>query len=300
MVPSSLTPDAPDDASTLAAADVRAEGERRRRPIEAPGGDRAELTSCASRDRDARVDAREARSTLEACRGAGVQAFDGDDPIAFVLSENLHRRHLSESQRAMVAAKVANLAEGRPSETAAIGAVSQSTAASQLNVSRGSVQRARVVQTRGAPEVVEAVERGALAVSTAALERVRPHDGRNLVALEGASTPVIAASASSCTCASTTGAHRGAHREHELVIDPAPVRRRNVADHGDGKAAAALLEAGRPLVSLTGPGDPTRLDALHLDRRQYRSASSLRVQGAWSSPNESGGPQCRHPSINSR
>jgi hypothetical protein len=38
------------------------------------------------------------------------------------------RRHLNESQRAMVAAKLANLGEGRPSKTAPIGAVSQSEA----------------------------------------------------------------------------------------------------------------------------------------------------------------------------
>ena len=87
--------------------------------------------------------------------------------IGFVVSLNLKRRHLTESQRAMVAAKLANLTEGRPKkdegapligETAQISAVSQSDAARALNVSRGSVQNAVAVQRDAIPEVQKAVE----------------------------------------------------------------------------------------------------------------------------------------------
>jgi hypothetical protein len=46
---------------------------------------------------------------------------------------NLHRRHLSESQRGMVGAKLANLNEGRP-KTSAIALVSQKQAAEMLNI----------------------------------------------------------------------------------------------------------------------------------------------------------------------
>jgi hypothetical protein len=72
------------------------------------------------------------RNRYRACRQAKIEphyeTWDGvGSPLAFVLSRNVHRRHLDESQRAVVAAKVANLPEGRPMKTTPpIGGVSQS------------------------------------------------------------------------------------------------------------------------------------------------------------------------------
>ncbi len=118
------------------------------------------------------------RNRYRACLVAGVEPvysyWEGDDPVSYVLSLNLHRRHLSESQRAMVAAKVANLKEGRPDKTAQICAVSQTQAADMLQVSRRTVQAASEVHNHGAPELVSAVEQGKVAVSTAATVAALP------------------------------------------------------------------------------------------------------------------------------
>lgn len=112
------------------------------------------------------------RNRWRACEKAGVEPktkeYRGKDPLGFVISLNLKRRHLDESQRAMVAARLATMKQGARTDIASIDAKSQAEAAELLNVSRPSVQRARTVLDNGAPELVKAVEQGRLPVSAAA------------------------------------------------------------------------------------------------------------------------------------
>ena len=110
------------------------------------------------------------RNRYRARQIAGIEPrfrdYDGDDPLAFVLSLNLHRRHLDESQRAMVAARLANLKDGQRAASIEASA-SQGRVAKLLNVRRSGVQRAQVID-KGAPELIQAVDRGDIAVSVAA------------------------------------------------------------------------------------------------------------------------------------
>lgn len=113
------------------------------------------------------------RHRERACDELGLacpaREYGGDEStlVQFVVSLNLHRRHLDESQRAMVAGRLATLPKGA-NQHASIEAPTQTQAAELLNVSRPSVQRAREVIEHGAPELVQAVETGRVSVSAAA------------------------------------------------------------------------------------------------------------------------------------
>ncbi|MEP3072834.1 hypothetical protein [Maricaulis sp.] len=145
------------------------------------------------------------RNRREACRKLGITphwvAFTGKDPIAFILSKNLHRRHLSPAQCAMLAAEVGRLPSHRPArpepdaearlplgdedraeEKADRGPGSAEKAArvpplrsnaqlaKDFDVSERSIRRARAVQEHGSPALVEAVKAGTVPVKAA--ERV--------------------------------------------------------------------------------------------------------------------------------
>jgi hypothetical protein len=116
------------------------------------------------------------RNRYLACQRLGreiqVKDYVGDDPIGFVLSANLHRRHLNESQRAMVAGKLTSLGVGANQHTKGQG-TSIDVASKLLNVGRASIDRARKVLATGDVKLVAAVEQGKASVSAAANEAAK-------------------------------------------------------------------------------------------------------------------------------
>lgn len=120
------------------------------------------------------------RNRYKACQELGIEmefweldeSDETFDPVAYVLSHNLHRRHLTESQRSMIAGKLAKLklgqaGNGRKVEVS-IDTPTLEQAADMLNVGRASVARAKQVLDAGSPEIIQAVEAGQLPVSFAA------------------------------------------------------------------------------------------------------------------------------------
>jgi ParB-like chromosome segregation protein Spo0J len=95
-----------------------------------------------------------------------IKEYRNGDPLGYVLSANLHRRHLNESGRAMVAGKLASLPVGTNRHTK-VG-TSIEDAGKRLNVGKASVERAKKVLDKGTPELVKAVEQNKVRVSAAA------------------------------------------------------------------------------------------------------------------------------------
>ncbi|WP_295392918.1 ParB/RepB/Spo0J family partition protein [uncultured Thiodictyon sp.] len=154
------------------------------------------------------------RHRARACAELGIvanyQPWSGTDPLAFVLSENLHRRHLTTAQRAAIAARLVTMTHGGDRKSAAVKgsndplipapaarervpdgpatpapAVSIKAAAKMMNVSPASVKRAKAADEHAkapapaaapkskAPTAKDAMHAAhAVQVALVALERV--------------------------------------------------------------------------------------------------------------------------------
>lgn len=145
------------------------------------------------------------RSRYLACQELGVTPsfieFTGSDPIAFVVSANLNRRHLTPAQRALAAAQLADLPLGTNQHTAE--GVPIGTAAEVFKVSKRSVARAKNVLRHGDQKVLAQIEAGELSVSAAANRVAEPRTG---TAAPGESThPIEEPSASVSQVANVQG-----------------------------------------------------------------------------------------------
>jgi len=115
------------------------------------------------------------RNRYKACQELGIipkyEEYKGNNPINFVILSNLDRRHLNESQRSMVGARLANMKQGERTDlepSANLRNVSQIEASEILNVGDRSIQYAKKVITEGTPELAKIVDDGKVAVSLAA------------------------------------------------------------------------------------------------------------------------------------
>lgn len=118
-----------------------------------------------------------------ACKRAGVECdyvtVEPKDPIAYVLSLNLHRRHLSTSQRAMVAARASKMyadeakerQRRKPKSVMAKWPEQNGTARDEVGAAAGvggrTVGRALLVLKHGDEELVKAVDAGEITVAAA-------------------------------------------------------------------------------------------------------------------------------------
>jgi hypothetical protein len=89
------------------------------------------------------------------------------DPLTFAVSANLHRRHLTETQRGIIAAKLVTMKLGDNQYKGKDGKLDIAKAAKLFAVSETSVKRAKSVYDSAAPEIVEALHKGDLRLGMA-------------------------------------------------------------------------------------------------------------------------------------
>lgn len=111
------------------------------------------------------------RNRLKACEELGIEPqiaelMEETDPVQYALSHNLHRRHLTTAQRAIVAAKLATLKHGQHGKEVS-NETSLEQATTLLSVSRASAMRAKHVLSNGSTALAKAVESGEVPVSLA-------------------------------------------------------------------------------------------------------------------------------------
>lgn len=116
------------------------------------------------------------RACMELAIDPRYQVYRGN-PWTYVVSANLHRRQLTDNQRAMVAARLAKRMPGQRglgAKAVASGTAfrddqqpTRTEAAKLLHVSQGSVGRARQVLVKGIPELAELVEQTGIPITTA-------------------------------------------------------------------------------------------------------------------------------------
>jgi ParB-like nuclease domain len=139
------------------------------------------------------------RNRYRACDLAEVELrpdqftqYKGDDALGFVISKNLHRRHLNESQRAMIAAEIANMPQGFRSDQPSANlrkVISVPEAAELLNVSPRSVATAKTIE---APDLQDAVKAGKKTVHAASkTQKARVASGTTKKGSAGKSGPSV-------------------------------------------------------------------------------------------------------------
>lgn len=135
--PADVFPMMADDELQELAADIKANGLREPLVV-------AEVADGDGVVHDVLVDGRNRRA---ACEIAGVapdvRRLNGEDPTAYVLSANIHRRHMTKGQRAMAVAMILPAEMGRNAKSSKV--------ASNLGLSGELVRQARLVLSHSAP-----------------------------------------------------------------------------------------------------------------------------------------------------
>lgn len=102
-------------------------------------------------------------AAMDAGKEPEFMAYSGNNPIGFVTSRNLDRRHLTTGQKAAVAAELATLLNGQNSGEQA---VTQTEAAERIGVGEATLRRFKYVE-KYSPELAKKVKSGEIPLEKA-------------------------------------------------------------------------------------------------------------------------------------
>jgi ParB-like chromosome segregation protein Spo0J len=128
--------------------------------------------------------------------------YTGTKPLEFVISANVHRRHLDTSQRALAAAR---LVTSKLGDNQYRGGVTNEAAAKMLNVSEALVKDAKDVWEKAAPVILEKVQNGKMRIGAVkqVLDKPKEQQEQALKAAKAAAKANREASNAKMTPAST-------------------------------------------------------------------------------------------------
>ena len=113
------------------------------------------------------------RNRYQACESSGVKPeyteYGGNDPLSHVLDLNLHRRHLTSGQKAVVVAEAQTVGSGRFKNRNIAVLPTQEGLAKALNVSPTYVREVKGIK-RASPDRYEQVKSGELTIQQAKRE----------------------------------------------------------------------------------------------------------------------------------
>jgi hypothetical protein len=126
------------------------------------------------------------RNRYRACQIAGVdpriEEYTGDDPLGLIASLNDHRRHDTDTERALVGERMASLMHGgqggKLNSPAGLlkPAVTMARAAELAGTSPSQIKRVRKAKRDGIPELVDMLESGDIAPATADIVSTMPEE----------------------------------------------------------------------------------------------------------------------------
>jgi hypothetical protein len=116
------------------------------------------------------------RNRLKACIELDIEPEvielpEDADPVAFVCSLNVHRRHLTATQRASIAARLCNIPRGgdrRSKDFKVQNCTSVEDASEMMSVSPRSTKTAKKVQEKADPKIVAKMDAGKISLNAAA------------------------------------------------------------------------------------------------------------------------------------